>query len=99
MSVIIYLLIYLLLSLCYEIELIDNVVLISSVQQSAFSSIQLLSHVQFFATPWTTACQASLCIINSQSLPRLMSFESVMPSNHLHPLLSPSALALYLSQH
>ena len=47
-----------------------------------FSSVQLLSHVQLFATPWTAACQASLSITNSWSLPRLMSIESVMPSNH-----------------
>ena len=54
----------------------------------------MLSHVQLFATPWTIVCQASLSIINSQSLPKLMSIELVMPSNHLilyHPLLlSPS---------
>ena len=48
-----------------------------------FSLVQSLSHVQLFATPWTTAHQASLSIINSQSLPKLMSIESVMPSNHL----------------
>ena len=53
---------------------------ISSVQ---FSSIQSLSRVQLFATPWTTACQASLSITNSQSLPKPMSMELVMPSNHL----------------
>ena len=47
------------------------------------SSVQLLSRVQLFATPWTAACQASLSIINSQSLVRFMSIESVMPSNHL----------------
>ena len=55
-----------------------------------FSSIQSLSRVQLFATPWTAARQASLSITNSQSLPKLMSIESVMPSNHLilcHPLL------------
>ena len=54
------------------------------------SSVQLLSRVQLFATPWTTACEAFLSITNSQSLPKLMSIESVMPSNHLtlcHPLL------------
>ena len=48
------------------------------------------SHVQLFATPWTAACQASLSIANSQSLPKLTSSESVMPSNQLilcHPLL------------
>ena len=48
-----------------------------------FSSVQSLSHVRLFATPWTAACQASLSIANSQSLPKLMSIESVMPSNHL----------------
>ena len=47
-----------------------------------FSSVQSLSHVQLFATPWTAALQA-LSIINSQSLLKLMSIESVMPSNHL----------------
>src|SRR5574337_921809 len=47
------------------------------------SSIQLLRHVLLFVTPWTTARQASLSITNSQSLPKLMSIESVMPSNHL----------------
>ena len=58
-----------------------------------FSSVQSLSHVQLFATPWTTACQASLSITNSQSLLKFISIESVMPSNHLilcHPLLQPS---------
>ena len=48
-----------------------------------FSSVQLLSHVQLFVTPWTGACQTSLSITNSRSLLRLMSIESVMPSNHL----------------
>ena len=48
-----------------------------------FSSFQLLSHVQLFVTPWTGACQTSLSITNSRSLLRLMSIESVMPSNHL----------------
>ena len=49
----------------------------------ALSSVQSLSHVQLFVTPWTAACQASLSITNSQSLLKLMSIESVMPSNHL----------------
>ena len=48
-----------------------------------FSSVQLLSCVRLFATPWTAACQASLSITNSRSPPKLMSIESVMPSNHL----------------
>ena len=54
------------------------------------SSAQLLSRVQLFATPWTTACQASLSITNSWSPSKPMSIESVMPSSHLilcHPLL------------
>ena len=48
-----------------------------------FSSVQLLSHVQLFVTPWTAARQASLSITNSQSLLKLMLIQSVMPSNHL----------------
>ena len=55
-----------------------------------FSSVQSLNHVQLFATPLTSAFQASLFITNSRSLLRLMSIESVMPSNHLilhRPLL------------
>ena len=48
-----------------------------------FSSVQSLSHVWLFVTPWTAACQASLSIANSQSLHKLMSIKSVMPSNHL----------------
>ena len=54
------------------------------------SSVQSLSCVWLFATPWTAACQDSLPITNSLSLLKLMSIESVMPSNHLilcHPLL------------
>ena len=48
-----------------------------------FSSVQSLSRVQLFVTPWITACQASLPITNSQSLLKLMSIESLMPSSHL----------------
>ena len=58
-----------------------------------FSSVQLLSRVQLFATPWTAAHQASLSITSFWSLLKLMSIESVMPSNHLilcRPLLLPS---------
>ena len=58
---------------------------------SLFSSVQSLSRVQHFATPWTAARHASLSITNSRSLPKLMSVESVMPSNHLifcHPFFS-----------
>ena len=56
----------------------------------SFYSVQSLSRVQFFATPWIAACQASLSITNSQSLLKLTSIESVMPSSHLilcRPLL------------
>ena len=56
-------------------------------------SVQSLSHVWLFVTPWTTARQASLSITNSQSPPKPMSIESVMPSNHLifcHCFLLPS---------
>ena len=48
-----------------------------------FISVQSLSHVWLFATPWIAACQASLSITNSRSLLKLMSIELVMPSNHL----------------
>ena len=56
------------------------------------SSVQSLSRVRLFATPWTAALQASLSIATCWSLLKLMSIESVMPSNHLilcHPLLLP----------
>ena len=54
-----------------------------------FSSVQSLSHVRLFVTPWTAACQASLSIANSRSLLKLMIIELLMPTNHLilcHPL-------------
>ena len=60
-----------------------------------FSSVQTISYVRLFVTPWSTARQASLSITSSQSLPKLISNESVMPSNHLilcHPLFLPSIL-------
>ena len=63
-----------------------------------FSSVQLLSHVQLFATPWTAARQASLSITNSWSLLKLMSIELVMPPNHLI-LSSHSPPTFNLSQH
>ena len=62
---------------------------------SQFSSVQALSHIQLFATPWTAARQASLSITNSRSLLRIMSIELVMPYNHLilsHPLFLPSLI-------
>ena len=60
-----------------------------------YSSVQSLSCVQLFATPWTAARQAPLSITNSRSLLKLMSIELVMPSNHLilcHPLLLPPSI-------
>ena len=70
-----------------------------------FGSVQSLSHVQCFATPWTTAGQASLSINNTRSLSKLMSIESVMPSSHLilcHPLLLlppvPSSIRIFSSE-
>ena len=60
-----------------------------------FSSVQLLSHVQLFVTPWTAACQASLSSTNSRSLPKFISIESVIPSTHLilfRPLLFPPSI-------
>ena len=60
-----------------------------------FSSVQSLSRVRLFVTPWTAACQASLSITSSWSLLNLMSIKSVMPSNHLilcHPLLLPPSI-------
>ena len=64
--------------------------------RNGISSVQLLSHVmELFATPWIAGLQASLSITNSQSLLKLMSIESVMPSNQLilcHPLLFPPSI-------
>ena len=60
-----------------------------------FSSVQSLSHIRLFVTPWTAACQASLSITNSQSLLKLMSIKLVMISNHLIlccPLLLPPSI-------
>ena len=62
--------------MCYCVKSIIN--LFQSV-----SSVQSLSRVRLFATPWIAACQASLSISNSQSLLKLMSIESVIPSNYL----------------
>ena len=70
-----------------------------------FSSVQLLSRIQLFVTPLIAACQASLSITNSWTLPKLMSIESVMPSNHLIfccpllllPSISPSIRVFLMS--
>ena len=64
--------------------------MVSQFQGYQFCSVQSLSHVRHFRTPWTAARQASLSLTNSQRLLRLISIESVMPSSHLilcHPLL------------
>ena len=66
-----------------------------SVEIPSVGSVQSLSHVQIFVTPWTAARQASLSITNSRSLLKLMSIESVMPSNHpilCHPLCLPPSI-------
>ena len=70
--------------------ILNLVFIIFLLNKHSFSSVQSLSCVQLLVTPWTAACQACLSITNSRSLPKLMSIESVMPSNHLifcHPLL------------
>ena len=62
----------------------------TSFNKFQFSSVQLLSHVRLFVTPWIAGRQASLSITNTRSSPKLMSIESVMPSSHLilrRPLL------------
>ena len=64
-------------------------------KRNSHQSVQSLSCVRLFVTPWTAARQASLSITNSRSLPKLMSIESVMPSNHLifcHPLILPPSI-------
>ena len=71
-------------------NIISPTKLLITIAWQSVSSVQSLSHVRLFATPWTTACQASLSITTSWSLPKPMSIELVMPSNHLvlcHPLL------------
>ena len=86
------------LTLCdlMDCRTVENTSWYSPMQEywSGFSSVQSLSHVRLFVTPWTVAHQASLSITNSQSMLNLRSIESVMPSNHLIPchllLLPPS---------
>ena len=67
----------------------------TSLMDTCCAMLSHFSRVRLFATPWTAAPQASLFITNSQSLPKLLSTESVMPSNHLilcHPLLLPPSI-------
>ena len=72
----------------------ENIAILSARVEVCSSSVQMLNRVRLLAIPWTAARQASLSLTNSQSLLKLVSTESVMPSNHLilcHPLLlSPS---------
>ena len=76
------------------------------ISEGYFSSVQLLSRVWLFVTPWTTACQASLSIANSWSLPKPMSIESVMAFNHvilwrpllLQPSILPKSGSIQMSQ-
>ena len=74
---------------------IKRCLLLGRKAMTSLSSVQLLSRVRLFATPWTAACQAFLSNTNSHSLLNLMSMSSVMPSNHLilcHPLLLPHSI-------
>ena len=78
-----------------KISFISCRIPICSSTHTKFNSVQSLSHVQLFVTPWAAACQASLFITNSWSLLKLTSIESVMPSNHLIlccPLLLPPSI-------
>ena len=81
------------LEACMELSFLDIITHAITIHANSDVSVQSLSHVRLFVTPWTTAHQASLSITNSWSLPKPMSIESVMPSNHLilcDPLLLPS---------
>ena len=72
-----------------------HIIILDSFPRNQFNSVQSLSHVWLFVTPWTETCQASMSITNSWSLLKLMSIKSVMPSNHLvlcHTLLLPPSV-------
>ena len=74
----------------YAVSLISTTEVLSFQNINSIQSVQLLSRVRLFATPWIAACQASLSITNSWSSLRIASIESVMPSSHLilgRPLL------------
>ena len=69
--------------------------MVNQLYSNQFNSVQCLSCVQLFVTPWTAACQHSLSNTNPQTLLKLMSIKSVMPSNHLilrRPLLLPPSI-------
>ena len=79
----------------HNLILVDWILVVHLLYHIQFSSVQLLSRVWLFVTPWAAARQASLSNTNSQSVPKLMSIELVMPSNHLilcRPLLLLSAI-------
>ena len=85
-------------SLCLDLCFVPQIFLVQFIPEYLMisvqvSSVQSLSHVRLFVTPWAEAFQASLSLTNSQNLLKLMSFESVMPSNHLI-LCSPLLLLL-----
>ena len=67
----------------WHVVLFSYLIFVNLVSIIQYQSVQSLSHVQLFVIPWTAACQASPSITNSWSLLKLMSIESVMPSNHL----------------
>ena len=86
-------------SLCYTAGSVYLFVLLVSSMLFSFSSAQSPSRVWLFATRWTVACQSCLPITNSRSLLKLMSVESVMPSNHLIlccPLLLPPSVCIHM---
>ena len=80
---------FLTISATWEAQVLPDLFL-----NTQFGSVQSLSHIRLFVTPWTAACQTSLSITSSQSLLKLMSIESVIPSNHLicSPLLLPPSI-------
>ena len=81
--------------MCFFVNILNYKMFNSKSVQSVSKSVQSLSCVWLFATPWTAALQASRSITNSWSLFKLISIESVMPSNHLilcHPLLLPPSI-------
>ena len=85
-------------SLCLDLCFVPQIFLVQFIPEYLMisvqvSSVQSLSHVRLFVTPWAEAFQASLSLTNSQNLLKLMSFESVMPSNYLI-LCSPLLLLL-----
>ena len=83
------------LPLLFPPSIFPSIRVFSSESVLRISSVQSLSHVQLFVTPWTAARQASLSITNSRSLLKLMSLELVMPCNHLilcRPLLFPPSI-------